>query len=73
MQGRMEAPGFELSRHGLQTKGLLINYLFQCGLHFDDRHVVVLLLFDINYEDTTSRSANKCESLNVQIKRIQIT
>lgn len=74
MQGRMQAPGFKLWRHhGLQTQGLLINYLFECGLHLNDQRVVVLPLFDINYEDSTSRAADKCESLNVFKKKIQIT
>lgn len=74
MQGRMQAPGFKLWRHhGLQTQGLLINYLFECGVHLDHQRVVALPLFDINYEDSTSRAADKSESLNVLKKKIQMT
>lgn len=65
----MEAPGFELSRHhGLQTEGLLINYLFQRGPCFGDRRVCVLPLFDIN-DENINVSAHKCESLNGHLKK----
>lgn len=70
MQGCVSPSGFQLSRHdGLQTEGSSVNYLSRSGLYLDDRRVIVLPLFDINCEDVTFRSVDRCESLNVQIKK----
>lgn len=74
MQGCTYASGFQLSRHhGLQNEGLPIHYLPQCGLYLDDQHVVVLPLCYIIYKDKTSRSVDRCESLNDYIKKKKIS